>query len=946
MTIPLLTTKLNVPPPRPHMLSRPRLMRRLDGGLRLGHRLTLISAPAGYGKTTLLSEWARKREGDEATRRRSEDAIQQDGESADGRSVAWLSLGEEDSDLVRFWTYLVAALQRVEAHLGEGIVDALRSPQRPPVEAFLTPLINQVAALPRGLVLVLDDYHLITNGAIHEGLAFLLDHLPENAHLAVATRADPPLPLARLRGRGQLTELRQADLRFTPEEAAAFLERVFGLDLSPEEVAALEERTEGWITGLQLAALSMRGQDDVSGFVSAFTGSHRYILDYLTEEVLRRQPEDIRHFLLHTSVLDRLSGSLCDAVLRESDRATKRQSDRAIRRQSDKAARREGDEARRRGGGGANRRGAGLSSRAVADSQAVLEHLEATNLFLVPLDERRAWYRYHRLFADLLRARLGELYAHRVPELHRRASAWYEREGMLDEAMKHVIAAGDLARAAHIAASHGRSLLMRGELTTLLRWIAALPEREIETSAPICVTHAWALLLTGQLAHVEARVQRVEQLVPADSPLLGDVAAIRAYVASQRGDVPRTVDLAERALERLPASKLGERAVVFFVLGGAHLLRGDVAAAVNAFGQAADVGQEGGNLHLALPALNSLTAIQLGQGELWGAKATAEEAIGLVTGPDGQPLPIGAGAVSALAELAYEWNELDEALVYARQGVELARLWGNLDTLGFGTLTLAQVLLAMGRLDEASAALRDAGRLSQEASLFPTFLPALRAAQARFWLEAGDLAAAGQWAQGETPATTGLTDMERSLTLAQVHWAVGRLDEALDVATGLLEMARMQGLEAWLVRGMALEALILRAQGREARALNALVEALTLAEPGGYVRSFVDRGPALAVLLQEAAAQGVTPDYVNDLLSAFDEDVEVPMRKQPLIEPLSARELEVLGLVAEGLSNREVGRRLHIAESTVKSHLNAVYGKLAVDNRTQAAAKGRALKLL
>jgi LuxR family maltose regulon positive regulatory protein len=580
----------------------------------------------------------------------------------------------------------------------------------------------------------------------------------------------------------------------------------------------------------------------------------------------------------------------------------------------------------------------------------VLEHLEATNLFVVPLDEQRAWYRYHRLFADLLRARLGELYPDRVAQLHSRASAWYERQGLVDEAMSHALAASDSARATEIVARHGRTLLLRGELTTLLRWIEALPEEDVRGCAPICVTHAWALLLTGRLAAVEPRVEQVEHLVPADSPLLGDVAAIRAYVASQRGDLPRTIKLAERALERLPEAKLGERAVVFFVLGGAQLWRGEVPAAADAFGRAATVGQEGGNLHLALPALNSLATIQASQGKLRQAKATAEEAVALVTGPDGEPRPIGAGALSALAELACERDRLDEALRYARQGVELARLWGNADTLGFGYLTLADVLLALGRLDEARDALRDAERMSQDLTLFPSFPSALGAARARLWLREGDLAAAGRWAEGVTIPKLDVTAMERALTQAQVEWARRRLDDALGVLGRLLEAAREQGLKGWLIKGLALEAVIHQAQGRETPALAALAEALELVRLEGYVRTFVDLGPPMAALLQRAAAQDVASEYVGCLLAAFDRAVEAEMPRSPqvevLIEPLSPRELEVLGLVAEGLSNREVGQRLHIAESTVKSHLNNVYGKLGVDNRTQAAAKARSLNLL
>jgi LuxR family maltose regulon positive regulatory protein len=874
-----LTTKIYTPPPRPNLVERPRLIARLNEGLHLGHKLTLISAPAGFGKTTLLSEWVTESE----------------------RPVAWLSLDEGDNDPAQFLTYLVTALQRAEADLGQGLLDALRAPQRPPIKTLLTSLINQIDALDDELILVLDDYHLITNQSIHEALGFLLDHLPRNLHLVVATRADPPLPLARLRGRGQLTELRQADLRFTPKEAAAFLERVSGLHLETEQIAALEERTEGWITGLQLAALSMRGRENVSGFVSAFAGSHRYVLDYLTEEVLQRRPEDVRDFLLQTSILDRLSGPLCDAILQ------------------------------------------------AINSQSVLEHLEAANLFLVPLDDRRVWYRYHRLFSDLLRARLEEMYPERVPELYRRASAWYEREDMLDEAMKHAAAGSDLEHAAHIVETHGRSLLLRGELTTLLRWIGALPQEMIQASARICVTHAWALLLTGQPEGIEPRLQRAERVLEAapDDPLLGDVAVIRAYKTAQQGDAARTIRLAHQALERLTSTRQGERGVAFFVLGGAHILDDDWTAAADALNKAATVGRRGGNLHIAVPALNSLAGIQATQGHLRQAQATAEEAIGLVTGADGQPLPIAAGAVSALAELAYEWNDLDDALAHARQSVELGRLWGNSDTLGFSYLTLAEVLAAHGCLDKARDALREAERLSQEVTLSPSFFAQLRATRARLWLVEGDLTAAARWVERMSFDHADPFRAEESLALARARLALGEPDSALQIMSPLLKMARSRGLTSWVIGGLALRALAHYTEGDEPRALAALAEALTLAEPEGYVRRFVDLGLAIAPLLRKAASQGITPDYVGDLLSAFNRvDEEMVPQAQPLIEPLSPREIEVLSLVAEGLSNREVGRRLHIAESTVKSHLNHVYGKLGVDNRIQAAAKARSLNLL
>jgi LuxR family maltose regulon positive regulatory protein len=892
----LLTTKLYIPPTHPNLVSRPRLIARLDEGLRLGRKLTLVSAPAGFGKTTLLSAWVHHIDA----------------------GVGWLALDEEDNDPARFWAYVIAALQTVTSDIGESVLHAFQAPQPLPMASVLTPLINEIAARPNSegpYVLVLDDYHLITTVALHNALTFLLDHLPPNFHMVIATRADPPLPLARLRGRGQLTELRQADLRFTAEEATTFLARVSGRDLAAEAIAALEERTEGWITGLQLAALSMRGREDIASFVSAFAGSHRYVLDYLTEEVLQRQPEAIQAFLLQTAILDRLSGPLCNAVLRTSDPESEMP-----------------------------------LLCPFTDAQAVLEQLEAANLFLVPLDDRRGWYRYHRLFADLLRARLEDLHPDRVPILHRRASAWYEQEKLLDDAMKHAIAAGDLACATRIVETHGRSLLMRGELTTLLRWIAALPQESIAASARICVTHAWALLLTGQMHAVEARLQRAEHLLAAlpNSPLLGDIAVIRAYSAAQQGDVTRTIALANLALERLPLTKQGERGVAFFVLGGAYLLNGDWAAAGDAMTQAAAVGQQGENLHIAVPALNALADIQATQGHLHQAQATAEAAIHLVTGADGQSQPVAAGALAALAELAYEWNDLEGALAYVHQSVELGRLWGNSDTLAASYLTLADVLMAHGDLDEACDVLQEAEHLSQEMTVFPSFSTRLGATRARLWLAQGDWAAAARWAENVSFDTRDVFHAKASLVLARVRVTLGQYDDALRVVLPLVAMAQSHDLTAWRIEGLALEAWVRYAQGEEQRALATLAEALTLAEPEGYVRRFVDLGPALAPLLQKAAARGIVPDYTGNLLAASDLSEEMPLlpQAQPLIEPLSPRELEVLALVAEGLSNRQVGQRLHIAESTVKSHLNTIYGKLGVENRTQATVKARSLRLL
>lgn len=909
MTVPLLQTKLYVPPPRPNLVSRPRLIQQLDKGLRVGCRLTLVSAQAGFGKTTLLSEWVH-RMGVPAAGGGPDSC----GDSGQPR-VAWVSLDEGDNDAVRFWSYVVAALQTLWAEVGQSALVALRSPQAPPLDATLTTLINELTAVPDRFCLVLDDYHVVEAQAIHDTLGFLLEHQPPQMHLVIATRTDPALPIARLRGRGQMTEVRVSDLRFTPDEAAAFLRQAVGLDLPATDVAALEGRTEGWITGLQLAALSMQGREDLSDFVQAFTGSNRYVLDYLTEEVLQRLPERVQSFLLETAILQRLTGGLCDAV-------TGRQ-----------------------------------------DGQSMLTALEQANLFLVPLDGERRWYRYHRLFADLLRARLEDAQPHRLPELHGRASAWYEEQGALDDAVTHAIAAGDLVRVGKMIERYGMPILMRGELTTVLRWVEALPEEIVLASASICVSHAWALLLTGQMPWLEPRLQQAERLLeaaPVDN-LSGDIATIRAYVAAHQGDVARTIELAHQALDLLDEENLGERGIVSFILGGAHMLRGDVAAASRAMVEASVVGQQGGNLHIAVPALNALAGIQMLEGRLHQARSTAQEAIGLATGPSGRPLPFAGGAVSALAELAYEWDDLESALTHAQQSVDLAQQWGNSDTLCSSYLTLAQVRMGLGDLEAASDALKQAQRLSSGLMTTSMFVMQLRVAWARLWLAQGNLEAVARWVEEvdidvANPVFANLTFAAEALFLARAQLAMRQPEAAMQVLEILVENARVQELNAVVIEALALQAMVYQAQGAGRRAGATLIEALTLAEPEGFVRRFVDLGRRMAPLLGEATRRGVAPEYVGKLLAALGEETqdgaEAVVRQRterppsPLVEPLSERELEVLGLIADGLSNREIAEELVVAVSTVKSHANHIFGKLAVKSRTQAVARAKELGLL
>ena len=956
---PLLSTKLHIPPPRANLVSRPRLLARLDEGVHQDRKLTLVSAAAGFGKTTLLSEWLH--------RHRS-------GEVASPLRVAWLSLDESDNDLPRFLTYLVAALQRFDPHIGETTLAALRSPQPLAIEPLLTSLINEIASLPPGdptcspgsrkgcpYILVLDDYHVVEAQPIHSALTFLLDHLPPLLHLVIASRADPPLSLPRLRVRNELTELRAADLRFTSGEAAAFLNEAMGLGLAAADVAALEERTERWIAGLQVAALSMQGRQDTEGFVKTFTGSHRYILDYLVEEVLERQPRRVQSFLLQTAVLDRLTAPLCAAVWDESsDLAQDRQ--RETGEQPDRS----------------------VTLRPLADSQSLLQTLEQANLFIIPLDDERRWYRYHRLFGDILSARLRQQVRQEgVAALHRRAAGWHEEQGALEEAIKHGLAGGDAAHVARSLENHGLALLMGGALAPLNRWLAMLGDAVVRDSALLCVLHAWVLLLTGEMAAVENRLQRAEQLMSAASAaavaaaavgdLPGHVAAIRAYMAGQRGDLPATIELANRALDLLDPESLGIRAVVTFVLGGAYLMSGDVPAAAEAMARAGALGRQGGNIHVGVPALNALAGIQMQQGHLRQAHETASQALRLATSPSGLPLPIAAGALSALAELSKEWNDLQSALAQARSSVDLSEQWGNSDTLCSSYLTLAEILLALPDPAAARDALHKAEQVARTLAVTPQLHTHLRAGWARLHLAEGDLSAAEGWLRDGGSEQSDPADPAEALALARVRLALGQEADALRPLVLLLEMARAQGLAGVVVEALALEAMIHQAAGAEDRALAALAEALTLAEPEGYVRLFLDEGPPMARLLRKAAARSIAPAYVSRLLAQFEGETKeestssfvsrpAPRMVRPagravgpagrgvspssLVEPLSERELEVLRLVAAGASNQQIAQDLFIAVSTVKSHLNSVYGKLGVKNRTQAVAQARALDLL
>jgi LuxR family maltose regulon positive regulatory protein len=903
---PLLTTKLYIPPTRAQLISRPRLIERLAEGLT--RPLTLISAPAGSGKTTLIGEWRTS-------------------EAGHGFPLAWLSLDAEDNDPARFLTYLIAAWQTLHSTLGESALALLHSTPPAPPHSILASLINDLAGMPAPFAAVLDDYHCVVAPPIHDALAFLLDHLPPQMHLIIATRADPPLPLARLRARDHLTEIRAADLRFTPDEAAAFFSRVMRLNLSAGDSAALAQHTEGWIAGLQLAALSLQGSADVSGFIAAFTGSQRYIVDYLIEEVLERQPELTQSFLLLTSILERMTGPLCDA----------------------------------------------LTGR--ADGLPMLHRLEQANLFVTVLDHERHWYRYHPLFAEVLRSRLRQTHPERLAELHRRAADWHEQNGTVSEAIGHALSGQDQDHAARLIEQNAMPLLMRGEVITLLGWIKAV-EALLPDRPWLAIYQAWVLTLTGQLDRVESVLLQAERWTPSDDEsgevreMLGHIAAIRAYLASQQGDARGTIDLARQALEYLPENETAVRSVVAFTLGGACWLSGDVADASRAFAEAGRLGKAAGNVHVAVPAICSRAELLIVQGQLQRAAAAYREALHIASTADGRPLPVAARAHVGLSQLLYEWGDLEAALQMTQQGIELGRLWGNVENRLAGHVTLARIKQAQGDLDSAQAALSEAEQLVGAQRLFPLAGSWVEACRARLWLAQGNLPAAVGWAQASKAtfnAEPSFAHEPANLAFARVLQAQGAHAEALTWLERLLHTAEATGRWGRAIEILVLQALSLQAEGDAPLALTAVQRALSLAQPEGYVRLFLDEGTTMRLLISDfrfwiekhggarSEKPGLLLKYVDRLLAAFPQaesqteafQIATPKSQiQNLVEPLSERELEVLRLVAAGKSNQEIARELVLAVGTVKKHVSNISGKLNAQNRTQCVARARELNLL
>jgi LuxR family maltose regulon positive regulatory protein len=911
MSTPILATKLYIPPPRPKIVLRPRLIERMNEGLSSGRKLTLISAPAGFGKTTLVSEWV----------------------AGCDRPTAWLSLDEGDSDTTRFLIYLVSALQTIAPNIGESVLGVLQAPQPPPTESILIALLNEVTAIPDNFILVLDDYHMLDSKSIDNAFTFLLEHLPTQMHLVITTREDPNLPLAQLRARGKLTELRVVDLRFTPSEAGEFLNKAMGLNLSAENISALEARTEGWIAGLQLAALSIRSHQDVPGFIQTFAGDHQYIVDYLVEEVLRRQPESIRNFLLQTAILDRLNGPLCDAVTNQT--------------------------------GG----------------KAQLETLQRGNFFLIPLDDKRHWYRYHHLFADVLRMHLMAEQPDQVPILHRRASEWYEQNGSAADAIRHALAGGDFERAAGLIELAAPAMRRSRQEATLLGWMKALPDELFRARPVLSIEYVGALLSNGELDGLEDRLrdaerwlettddgrERLADMVVMDEVefrrLPGSIAMYRAGLALIVGNLPDTVTYARQVLDLASEDDHLLRGAAAALLGLASWTIGDLEDAHRSYADGMAHLQRAGNISDAINGAIALAAIRIAQGRLHDAMRTYEQALQLAK-EQGTPALLGtADMYVGMSELEREHNDLRAAMQHLLRSKEQGEHTGFAQNRYRWRVAMARILETQGDLHGALDLLDEAGRLYM--SDFSPNVHPIVARKTRVWLAQERLGEALDWARVQGLSVQDDLSYVREfehITLARVLLAQYRNDsadrfivEAIGLLERLLTAAQEGGRMGSVIEILILQALAHQAKGDIPAALIPLQQALTLAEPEGYIRMFLDEGPLLAGLLREAATHGIMPNYTGKLLAAFDADqqgmdVETPRSASPasssLIEPLSLRELEVLRLFKTELSGPEIARELVIGLSTVRTHTKSIFSKLNVNSRRAAVKRAAALGLI
>jgi len=894
---------------------RSRLIEQLDDAL--NYKLTLISAPAGFGKTTLVSSWINK--------------LQQNSPDAKLYRICWISIDERDNDPLTFWKYVIAALQTTSPQIGEIIKSMLDSMTVFSTEVVVTMLINEIVEhYPNrenspSLILVLDDYHLIDDPEIHTSLNFLLDHLPPFMHIVITTRADPPLMLSYRHGRSEINQIRATDLSFRSDESTEFLNGQMRLNLPQNDIETLGNRTEGWIAGLQLAALSLQEQADRHKFVLDFAGDDRYIADYLIDQVLQYQPPQIQDFLLQTSILNQLCDSLCKTLTGQNE------------------------------------------------SQGILAQLERDNLFLTPLDNRREWYRYHSLFADLLRQRLSKAHSEvKILKLHLLASEWYEQHGEIIEAVDHAIAGRDHGRAAQLINQKAEDIFEQFQLNILVKWIQLLPQTTLEAQPALSMIHAWARLALGQLREAEdclqfvennigattrdIKPQTLETLDPYTRGALLEILTVRSVIAINQFDIPKTLELCQIVEPWLddndqphlfnPALSL--RTVVLFNLGLAYEFSGDGLEAETAFQEAVTLSKAQKNIHILPMAISHLGQLQMLQGHLHQAQNTYQQALKLSAQITRKHSPVAGIAETGLGNLYYEWNKRERAHHHFKAGIELGKQWNHSEILLAGYLGLALIEKSQGNFVEPFALLQELEAILSD-NQAQMLLPAVLSFRARLWISQGNLTDANQWLHSTSLQLDGsLTYHQESdyITYARFLVAGQQWDDAERLISRLLEFADLGKRKARVIELLILRSLIQQGQGQSSLAEETLAHTLKIAEPERYIRSFVDEGPALAAIFYKLVANDeTTSTYAAEILRAFGtqgiETKEKEISKNELVEPLSDREIEVLQCLAEGLSNREIALKLTISVSTIKTHTRNIYGKLGVTSRTQALAQAK-----
>jgi len=869
----LLKTKFNMPVMRESVVQRQRLVNLLNANLwteeRFARKLTLISAPAGYGKTTSAVEWL----GDFPGR------------------VIWLSLDEEDNDPARFIAYLVAAFQTVERDVGTQSMKMLLSPQPPPVEALITSLINDIAGIRSPLILALDDYHLIQTPRIHAIVGYFLEHQPNHLHQVVLTREDPLLPVSRLLSRGQAIEIRQEDLRFTSRESADFLAQTMGMKLPQEDIEALQRRTEGWAAGLQFAALSLQGQPDPQEFVQFFTGSNRYIIDYLFEEVFKQQPEAIQDFLVRTSILNQLSADLCNAVVGQEH------------------------------------------------SQEVLVGLERANLFIVPLDLSRDWYRYHRLFRDLLQHRLRLREPSLESGLHLKASQWYEKKNLQVEAVQHALSAKAWDRASDLVLGTSNSLMKQGEIQTLMSWFKQFPEDFLRHKPDLAMEYSWVLILTGQNAQAEEWLERVEILTRETPRYHGSLASAQAFMARSKGDIPATIELSEKALSLIPEDDQETRGVLAVNLGIAYWHVGKMVQAEKTLKEAQSLAQMTGNDYALLSAIVFLGRVQAVRGYLRHAARIFEQAIEM-----GGNAPIVGLVHLDLGTLHYEWNDLNASREHLEMGQEINQASGNLEFLAAGYMLQAMLENGVGNQEAYLDVLNKLRGIVQSGVLPSPNLNRCLAFMIEMALRAGDVLAAEQL-EKDLELDVDWHPFYRNNGLVREHLLIAQ-NEKKEAAERLRWKTKQADREGWVYGGIAARILESMVIEEPQAGFEIFAEALKLSEPEGYTRAYADHSRAVTANLLEAAQQGISPGYVESILACIRQDQALESAGASQVERLSDRELEVLRLIAVGLSNREIAEKLYLSPGTVKTHVHNICGKMGVSNRTQAVVRGRDLRIL